>query len=498
MAESVPDNLGQVTYKTSLLHLQPRQMTLVITELRDDFPVEPDPNFNPNIFSEDEDFPEMSDSRPKHNITLDNFPPIAPMSPKAKKLTKATSSQRSFQYTNSHMIKQHSNVNFKFNRQEEGHGKISRTPSSNEGTSIFPISDYSAASNTKVNRCQRDNNTETISNNDKQQLSSFMCQRYCDISVERSNDIAGQAIVSHNIQVLPNSTLNFTETEKEPLEPNLKNKRGDLSSQHLPLSDAKPLKKDMDATNKQSNSVSEVSGTCSPTTPIFKESRFAVADSMVRSCSVGYLDLADAQLVPGEMALQALQKDMPKRLVLVSNKTKNRKQSRHNGRHCSVGIERNCRNKSTKLKTCVKSRSLDSSDLLPLTESSDNKAKVVIEHTIPEDGKTLAEGTSAIGCVLQNSIFNNSLGTMQAGTSIQRKTETASTNIIEMNDRIYKKRVDNAKHALSEISTSSDLDNLITHDGDDCTKLHPTLDRKLPRSSPSSPTPSKRGTLYYS
>lgn len=50
----LPANLGQVTYKTSLLHLQPRQMTLVITELRDDF-VGPDPSFHPNIFSEDED-----------------------------------------------------------------------------------------------------------------------------------------------------------------------------------------------------------------------------------------------------------------------------------------------------------------------------------------------------------------------------------------------------------------------------------------------------------
>ncbi|XP_067617430.1 tubby-related protein 4 [Eurosta solidaginis] len=55
LAKTVPANLGQVTYKTSLLHLQPRQMTLVITELRDDFPSGPDPSFNPNIFSEDED-----------------------------------------------------------------------------------------------------------------------------------------------------------------------------------------------------------------------------------------------------------------------------------------------------------------------------------------------------------------------------------------------------------------------------------------------------------
>ncbi|KAL9892968.1 WD40 superfamily protein Tusp [Glossina fuscipes fuscipes] len=55
LAKTVPANLGQVTYKTSLLHLQPRQMTLVITELRDDFPPGPDPNFNPNLFSEDEE-----------------------------------------------------------------------------------------------------------------------------------------------------------------------------------------------------------------------------------------------------------------------------------------------------------------------------------------------------------------------------------------------------------------------------------------------------------
>lgn len=39
LAKTVPANLGQVTYKTSFLHLQPRQMTLVITELRDDLPL---------------------------------------------------------------------------------------------------------------------------------------------------------------------------------------------------------------------------------------------------------------------------------------------------------------------------------------------------------------------------------------------------------------------------------------------------------------------------
>lgn len=55
IAKNLPANLGQISYKTSLLHLQPRQMTVVVTELRDDVRVGPDPNFNPHIFSEDED-----------------------------------------------------------------------------------------------------------------------------------------------------------------------------------------------------------------------------------------------------------------------------------------------------------------------------------------------------------------------------------------------------------------------------------------------------------
>ncbi|XP_017478424.1 PREDICTED: tubby-related protein 4 [Rhagoletis zephyria] len=106
LAKTVPANLGQVTYKTSLLHLQPRQMTLVITELRDDFPSGPDPSFNPHIFSEDEDeaallnggksnsnnygqIPVKNAEAQGKTITStaqrrlnDSSPPIAPMTPR--------------------------------------------------------------------------------------------------------------------------------------------------------------------------------------------------------------------------------------------------------------------------------------------------------------------------------------------------------------------------------------------------------------------------------
>ncbi|XP_029406697.2 tubby-related protein 4 [Bactrocera dorsalis] len=110
LAKTVPANLGQITYKTSLLHLQPRQMTLVITELRDDFPSGPDPTFNPNIFSEDEDDAALHNGSKSNGNTynlltnaenqmratstaaathrrLNEFsPPIAPMSPRPNHL----------------------------------------------------------------------------------------------------------------------------------------------------------------------------------------------------------------------------------------------------------------------------------------------------------------------------------------------------------------------------------------------------------------------------
>lgn len=81
-------------------------MTLVITELRDDFPSGPDPNFNPNIFSEDEDEAALlngsksngnsynsltnaesqmratSTAAAAHRRLNELAPPIAPMSPR--------------------------------------------------------------------------------------------------------------------------------------------------------------------------------------------------------------------------------------------------------------------------------------------------------------------------------------------------------------------------------------------------------------------------------
>lgn len=84
-------------------------MTLVITELRDDFPSGPDPNFNPNIFSEDEDDAALHNGSKSNGNAYNSLtnaenqmratstatanrrlnelsPPIAPMSPRPNHL----------------------------------------------------------------------------------------------------------------------------------------------------------------------------------------------------------------------------------------------------------------------------------------------------------------------------------------------------------------------------------------------------------------------------
>lgn len=80
---SLPPNLGQVNYRTSLLHLQPRQMTIALVELRSDFRrtlSQGDTEFDPHLFSEDEDDEEPRGSESKvSTLRHGAAAPVAPI-----------------------------------------------------------------------------------------------------------------------------------------------------------------------------------------------------------------------------------------------------------------------------------------------------------------------------------------------------------------------------------------------------------------------------------
>lgn len=568
----MPANLGQVTYKTSLLHLQPRQMTLVMTELRDDFPVGPDPTFNPNLFSEDEEDIICDDKNRARKVSLDNSPPIAPMSPRGNRLNRPKP-----QVTNNYLTSESRPIPAlaKAESYEDEFPYVDLGEVGNYTETIRPhtLTNGPICTQTNLRTTNSSQSTSFVGQFNRTASSTSTTQRHaisplcCEGSVPAlqspKNAVApsdiifdrppAQTLISYSTADYSNTTNHIQQVKASimgeqrngiSLGVNLNGdhhksyvmKKIDVASEnHKLCNEIKSTKiaADMKKLSPNGNQVSgkemlyidEENTTDVPGTSTGKHHHLPtqdITDSMVRSCSVGYLDLVDAQVIPSEVALMMLRKDAPKRLVLVNNKIKHKKTGRRNHN------ERDNRNvmKSPKLKSCRKSKSLDSSDMFTGSELNQIK-KEPKEEIIPEividSGPELKFRENTTNAVVQsennlNNNVNNNVSNNKKDSRLNfftsksplMKRKKADNTIDNCNkSRGRSKQKNSIKSGLEDTSSTNiansktgtflhnhalaTLENLITRLRDDDNKSTPPSSPRLPRSSPASPAPSKKG-----
>lgn len=444
LANSVPANLGQVTYKTSLLHLQPRQMTLVMTELRDDFPVVPDPNFNPNLFSEDEEEVQI-DGKKIPRVSIDNSPPIAPMSPRGGRLNKPKPLLGNLPS----LAKAES-----YEDEFQGDFCDNIRPQTSNSTNL----NLRPCTSTSFVGQYRNGGANT---NQRHAISPLCCEGSVPALQSPKNAVAPSDIIFDRP---PAQTLIYS----SPSDYTQQVKNNIVNEHHQKLVKCETMKKEL-------SFIDDLEAIPGPSTPIRPSNTFCLADSMVRSCSVGYLDMVDAQLVPSDVALLMLRKDAPKRLVLVNRKQKTKKNRQTREK------------KSPKLKNCGKSRSLDSSDLFP--SDSHSTKPTFIEEIIPEVGNK--SSSSSPENVDENSNKKETkLGFFASRSPLMRRKKTE-----EVRGRPKQKTVnqENQRNGMPlHTQALANLEKLITRLREDDRGTPPPTPR-LPRSSPASPAPSKKG-----
>lgn len=481
LATSVPANLGQVTYKTSLLHLQPRQMTLVMTELRDDFPVVPDPNFNPNLFSEDEEELNQADGKKIPRVSIDNSPPIAPMSPRGNRLGKAKpmaevprnlpSLAKAESYDDEFHVESSEVVSFCDNlRPQTSNGSNLRPGNSTQSTSF--VGQY--------------RNGTTGSGSQRHAISPLCCEGSVPALQSPKNAVAPSDIIFDRppAQTLITYSTSDYSTNVQQMKSTFINEHHQKAVivKNEPKAEKKTNDKEMSYIDEDHQDALP-----GPSTLIRPSTTLCLADSMVRSCSVGYLDMVDAQLVPSEVALLMLRKDAPKRLVLVNRKHKTKRQSRQNFRQ-------NARNATPKLKNCGKSKSLDSSDLFPNTEPI-AKANC-IEEVIPEVNKSSSSSPENVDENSNKKPEAAKLGFFASRSPLmRRKKNDNETTKTRRAKKTVNQQVETPKNGMPlHTQALANLEKLITRLRED-DKATPPPTPRLPRSSPASPAPSKKGRV---
>lgn len=221
-----------------------------------------------------------------------------------------------------------------------------------------------------------------------------------------------------------------------------------------------------------------------------------ILNSELNDFLLGFLDMVDAQLVPSDASLLMLRKEFPKRLVLVNRKPRTKRQSRM----VSKPSEHHLKSEefNPRLKNCGKSKSLDSSDIFPNRESTISS----VAKKKPED---ILENSAVGNSPCSDPVVENS---KNSGNKSTRRDFFSSPlmrrkkpDVSEQNrGRSTQKKVSPPAGASTEKNVVSihtqalaNLEKLITRLREDDSKSSPSHSPRLPRSSPSSPAPTKKG-----
>lgn len=365
-------------------------MTLVITELRDDFPLGPDPTFNPNIFSEDEEDQQQQKSpshKPPHSKASryhmndhQSAPPIAPMSPRPNRFPSRP-------------------------RNNHQQSPLACNSSSNQRPPILPLGplakaesyedeEEAIATHTETRNCQGSSYSRIVSQYSRSSSTSSNQSRvaisplYCEGSVPQlqspKNAVAPSDIIfdrppaggqttlmsyssntdyTNNVVQVKNALTNHDHSSRTnahvtpvPLNLNLNLERVEKVRPSSANTGVVRKQKDLQFIDEETPSKVSTPATGSQsvmkrTPTIISISPAGIPDSITRSCSVGYLD--DVEMVPSDVALSMLRKETPyKRLVLVDKKRQRKKRLNDN------------MNKRQRLRPAVKSKSLDFGDII--------------------------------------------------------------------------------------------------------------------------------------
>lgn len=450
IAKNVPANLGQISYKTSLLHLQPRQMTVVVTELRDDFPGGPDPNFNPNIFSEDEEEHHQSAAATAQKRLNDNASPIAPMSPRPSRFS----------------TRNRSSTPSRLSEKQSGIGPLAKAESYEDDVSYVEFPDAqshaqarpktidtsytSSSSSSNQSRpgpsytslvTQYSRSSSNSSGQSRHAISPLCCDGSVPTLQSPKNAVAPSDIIfdrppasvqttvmsyssntdyAANVVQVKNALISDqprTNSHVNPVPLNL--------SLNLERIDLKSAKEKFSNKKKDLQYIDEDTPTTSTAPPppmdeskmrrvptVMSISPACLVESITRSCSVGYLD--SVEITPSDDALSMLRKEAPnKRLVLVD-----RKPNKKNRKHTEAM-------KKQKLQQCGKSKSLDSCDLLQaLSKQNNNDITDLMPKLAEAPSESECAPTDLVTVIVETNSSNR--GTPTKTPSSSRDTSSKS------------------------------------------------------------------------